>query len=134
MIEAVVDINVFISSLIGGRITGKLYQALQEERYRLILSDEMFGELIDVLSRPKFGLTESDIEKVKTFLRLNALFVKPSEKISICRDPKDNVILECAVASKSRFIVTGDKDLLDIKSFRNIHIITPKEFLNLLKF
>ena len=133
MIEAVVDTNVLVSSLTGGRRTGKLYHALLQEEFRLILSDDLLGELINVLSRPKFGLEKSDIEKVASFLRLNALFVKPSEKISLCRDPKDNIVLECAVAGKSKFIVTGDKDLLDLKPFRNIHILRVKEFLQLIE-
>lgn len=133
MIEAVVDTNIFVSSVIGGRVTGKLYQALREERFRLILSDDMFGELVNVLSRPKFELEKSEIEKVATFLRLNAVFVKSSERIPFLRDPKDSIILEYAVAGKSKFIVTGDKDLLELESFRNIRILGPKEFLGLIE-
>ena len=48
---------------------------------------------------------------------------------STCRDPKDNKFLELAVAGNADCIVTGDKDLLVLNSFRNIQIITPKEFL-----
>ena len=64
----------------------------------------------------------NDIEK-------EALFIEPVVKISECRDPKDNKFLELAVAGKADCIVTGDKDLLELHPFRNIRIITPKEFL-----
>ena len=56
-------------------------------------------------------------------------FIEPKIEITECRDPKDNKFLELAVAGKADCIVTGDKDLLELHPFRNIRIITPKEFL-----
>jgi predicted nucleic acid-binding protein len=55
--------------------------------------------------------------------------VIPIEKISLCRDIEDNKILECALAGKVDFIVSGDKDLLSLHLFKNIPIITPRKFL-----
>ena len=58
------------------------------------------------------------------------VFIEPKIEITECRDPKDNKFLELAVAGKADCIVTGDKDLLVLHPFRNIRIITPKEFLS----
>ncbi len=57
-------------------------------------------------------------------------FIEPKIEITECRDPKDNKFLELAVAGNADCIVTGDKDLLVLDPFRNIRIITPKEFLD----
>ena len=54
-------------------------------------------------------------------------------KTSLCRDRKDNIVLECAAAVKADFIVTGDKDLLCLKIFRKTRIVPPKKFLEILK-
>jgi predicted nucleic acid-binding protein len=56
--------------------------------------------------------------------------IKISEKITICRDPKDDKFLELAVNGQANFIITGDEDLLVLNPFRNIEIITVNEFLN----
>jgi len=48
----------------------------------------------------------------------------------ICRDPNDDFILECAVTGNADLIVTGDKDLLSLKSFRGIHLVTPRQYLD----
>ncbi|MFQ5771845.1 MAG: putative toxin-antitoxin system toxin component, PIN family [bacterium] len=49
----------------------------------------------------------------------------------ICRDPKDDKYLELAVSGGAKFIVSGDKDLLALNSFREISILTPEQFLRL---
>ncbi len=56
-------------------------------------------------------------------------FIEPKIEITESRDPKDNKFLELAVAGNADCIVTGDNDLLELHPFRNIRIITPKEFL-----
>ncbi len=58
------------------------------------------------------------------------MFIEPIEKISICRDPKDNMYLEIAIAGKADLIITGDSDLLVLHPFCNIPVITPKMFLD----
>ena len=56
--------------------------------------------------------------------------VRPVKKLSICRDVKDNMILECCVAGGADFLITGDKDLLDILHLPfNLRILTPSEFI-----
>jgi predicted nucleic acid-binding protein len=49
----------------------------------------------------------------------------------VCRDPNDDVVLECAVVSGAQAIVTGDKDLLVLDPYDGIRIVTPAEFLAL---
>jgi putative PIN family toxin of toxin-antitoxin system len=66
---------------------------------------------------------------------VNAKVVTPKKKLSICRDPEDNMILECCFAADADFLITGDKDLLEIKKtrlktrFPKLRIISPRFFL-----
>lgn len=58
------------------------------------------------------------------------IIVHPRLKISICRDPADNMLLECCFESKADILISGDKDLLDIKVLPfHLKILTPKKFL-----
>ncbi len=59
--------------------------------------------------------------------------IEVSTKVDVCRDPDDNKFLECAIDSKCYYIVSGDKDLLTVKEYEGIEIVTVAEFLEILK-
>ena len=64
----------------------------------------------------------------------NSQIVYPKKKLNVVKkDPKDNKILECALEAQASFIISGDKHLLEIKEYKGIKIISPKEFLNEIK-
>jgi uncharacterized protein len=56
----------------------------------------------------------------------------PGALTAACRDPDDNMVLECALVGHAQYIVSGDKDLLELKEFRGIRIVRAAEFLKLL--
>lgn len=59
-----------------------------------------------------------------------AKIVNPVQKFHICRDPCDNMLLECCLASGADFLITGDKDLLEMENLPfKVKILTPKKFL-----
>ena len=82
-----------------------------------------------MLNRPKFKpyLSKSDIQELKELLTYHSELANPKIKIQECRDPKDNIFLECAVEKSVDYIVTGDMDLLVLDPFLGIPIITPDE-------
>ena len=130
----VVDTNVLVSALVfkqkPEQVVSKIFQC-----GLFLFSDDTLEELIDVLGRPKFSKYISD-ETINDYIRLLdsfSIYVKPSQKVTACRDPKDNMILELAVAGKADFIITGDQDLLELNPFRNIRIVTPAEFLEIVE-
>ncbi|MDA8173960.1 MAG: putative toxin-antitoxin system toxin component, PIN family [Nitrospiraceae bacterium] len=60
----------------------------------------------------------------------NAKMVHPSKRVSLCRDPEDNMVIECCLAAKAGILITGDKDLLDIDDLPfDLQIITPLDFV-----
>lgn len=132
-IKIVADTNVLISSLIG-KLLKEFYNHFKKNHFILLISDIMLEELFDVLKREKIKkyISVSDREEFLKLLVLRSIKVKPKINIRDCRDLDDNIILECAVSSDAKYIVTGDNDLLDLNPYKGIKIIKPVEFINLL--
>ncbi len=130
-IKVVIDTNVLISSLWGGK-PGKIVELWDDEAILIVVSQQVLDEYFNVLNR--FDLSEEDIEDL-TILFANpnkTIIVEPKVKIHLIKvDPEDNKFLECALEGKTKFIISGDKHILDLKYFQDIRIVTASEFLNL---
>jgi putative PIN family toxin of toxin-antitoxin system len=96
-----------------------------------VFSQATFDEFRRVLAYPRFDLTESEIrvlieDEVLPYFDI----VETREDIrGACRDPEDDIFLSCAVAAGVDAVVSGDKDILDMGSFREIPIISVRDFL-----
>ncbi|MBI5554304.1 MAG: putative toxin-antitoxin system toxin component, PIN family [Elusimicrobia bacterium] len=125
-----VDTNVFVSMLLGSKNCRRIYKVFVKGKLDLVISDELFNEISDVLKRDAFSkiVATQDLKELKDLLKSDAEWVKLKHCLTSCRDPKDNIILETALSGKVDFIVSGDKDLLDLKQFHKIPIVTPKQF------
>ena len=87
-----------------------------------------------MLSYKKFNFSPSEIEEFLSIIFETAVLVDPAFSLDIIQsDPSDNRIIECAIAAACDYIVTGDKHLLDIRTFKGISIITPENFIKLSK-
>jgi uncharacterized protein len=127
----VIDANVIVSSVLSAQ--GKARQAfdLAIATGIVLMSDDTFAELSEVLLRSKFDRYNNRAKR-ETFLdELLGLveFVEIVEQIDECRDPKDNKYLELAVSGKADLILTGDEDLLVLHPFRQIPIVRIQTFL-----
>lgn len=131
MIRAVVDTNILIRAVI--KPLGTVGPVLRRGTYVLLYSEPLITELVDILNRPhirdKYGLDQDDIEAVIALILLRGEAVVPSRRITICRDPKDNMFLEVAADGEAVILVSGDRDLLDLENFEGIPIVTPAVFL-----
>src|SRR3990167_6858558 len=136
-IKAVIDTNVLVSSLIGKTKSNprEIIDRFKKNRFFLVLSPPLLRELEEVLKEPEFKsiINEDEADTLIGLIRIRGLFVIPAHKVNICRDIHDNKILEAASKADANFIVSGDKDLLTLKSFQSIPIISPKEFLSWLR-
>ncbi|HCR70361.1 MAG TPA: putative toxin-antitoxin system toxin component, PIN family [Anaerolineae bacterium] len=131
--RVVLDTNIFISAVLGGKV-GIIIDEWKAGKFTLVVTDEIAHEYLDVINRPKFKIPEIEIVSVTDYLLRTAEFVTSEEKINvIVADVTDNKFLEAAVAGKVKYIVSGDKHLLEIESFRGISIIKANEFIDLLK-
>ena len=129
--RAVVDTNVLLSGLRPGSRSRLLLQGLIDRQFRLVTSPLLLEELADVLSRPGWHgvFSPADYDDLLAVIREAALIVHPTERITACRDPEDNAVLECARAGRADCIVTGDEDLLTLHPFHGIPILRPADFL-----
>ena len=135
--RAVVDTNILVRSVIRPRGTvGPVLFHLRHGEYTLLYAQPLLEELVDVLNRPrireKYGLTGQDIQTVAGLILLRGEGVTPTERISDCRDPKDDKFLEVGVAGDADAIVSGDQDLLALHPYDDIPIVTAKPFLRML--
>lgn len=132
--RVVIDTNVLVSILKGSRALSFIYTAFKEDRFTLVVNAEILHELSAVLYEPRLNINSKDIQELFRLIRVKALRIKsPAPFINVCRDPEDNFILELALTAKAAIILTGDKDLLCLNSFKDIDIIQPKKFVNFLK-
>ena len=97
----------------------------------MIFSQELLNEFLEVARRPKFRrfFSASDIEEVLETIDEYADFVEIQTKIEVCRDPKDNFLLSLSIDGNADFLLTGDKDLLDLTKFGETKIITISDYL-----
>ena len=128
----VLDTNLIISAALLEKSVA--YQAFAKALLNgsLLISDALQEELSKVILRPKFDRYVSEAKRLRFLAQFLSLAKSVSiiEKIEVCRDPKDNMILELAVSGRANCIVTGDKDLLVLNPFREIVILSPRTFLN----
>ena len=133
-IKIILDTNIWISYLISKK-NNQWDTLIFSAKIQIIYSEKLLNEFIEVTQRDKFRkfISLDDLEVILNFLGDFAIFVENIEKkYTLCRDLKDNFLLDLAVTAKADFLVTGDKDLLEIKTLENVKILSPTDFINLI--
>lgn len=128
-IRVVLDSNILISAYVfGGKPELVLKLIITEEAHGVIsptLKDEFLGVL-----RKKFGILTTEILEIQNEIDLSFDTVYPKDTFHIVNDEDDNRVLEAAVEGGVDYIITGDRELLNLNSFKNIKIVTPDQFLS----
>ena len=129
MIRVILDTNLWISYLISKRL-GKIDRLFERDDLVLLFSEELLEEFIEVAGRPKFRsyFPTEDIDELLSLLEEFAEVIEITSEIDICRDPKDNFLLALAKDGHADFLISGDTDLLDIKTFETTKILSYSEF------
>jgi len=128
MIAVTFDTNVLLSATLwDGSVAQKvLFDCIQRD-IKIYSSPEILAEYRKVLKRD-FEFTDEEIGEILGTVMKVINIIEPNEKVNIVKnDPDDNKIIECAIASKSQYLITYDKELLKIKEYQGIKIITPEE-------
>ena len=132
MLRITADSNIFVSGLNFGGIPRQILNLAESGAIHLAVSDDILDEVARVLRREKFGWPEVEIERALTQISRFAERVELKQRIdAVTEDPADDRILECAVASRSEFLVTGDNHLLKLGHFAGTKIVKPAEFLEI---
>jgi putative PIN family toxin of toxin-antitoxin system len=129
----VVDTNVFVSAALRQGSLPALSLFLIERRCTLLRSAATEEELFEVIDRPRFArLVAPDFRAWLADLFVRGESVTISERVTECRDPKDNKFLELAVNGRADLILSGDNDLLVLGDFRGIPIVQPGAFFEMM--
>lgn len=136
--KVVVDTNVVISGLLWFGVPHEVLDAAKAKKFEIICTEALVDELHNVLSRSKFDkpLAKRALnrdELVKQFLAYTSMVEPAPVPEDAVRDPKDVKVLACALGGQASYLVTGDDDLLVLKTYEEIKIVTPAELLNILQ-
>jgi putative PIN family toxin of toxin-antitoxin system len=131
-LTAVFDTNILFSAT-GWR--GNPFHCVERARsgqFRVCTCPELMEELAEKLETRLLFSADQVAETLADYLGFLQVIQIPKALSAVCRDPDDNMVLECALVGHAQYIVSGDKDLLDLKEFRGIRIVRAAEFLSLL--
>jgi putative PIN family toxin of toxin-antitoxin system len=127
--RVIIDTNLWVSFLITKDFT-KLDKLLAANKMTLVLSQELVDEFVVVSQRSKFQkyFSLNDIEKLLLMIRNRADLIEVTSAVKVCRDAKDDFLLSLSMDGKASHLITGDKDLLELKRFRDTVILTMTEY------
>ena len=122
------DTNVLLSATLwDGSVAQKLLFDLIRQGVKIYSTTEILSEYQEILRRD-FNFSDEEISEIMEKVLAFVTLVSPQTKIkAVKNDPDDDVIIECAFESESKYIITYDKHLLNLKEFRGIRIIKPEE-------
>lgn len=126
-----IDTNLWISFLISRRLQ-KLDALLRMGGLRFLFSKELLNELARTMEKPKLqkyfapDALEEMIQALGYFIEI----VTVESKVHLCRDPNDDFLLALAKDGNAAYLLTGDKDLLELSQFENTRILTITQFLS----
>lgn len=130
----ILDTNLWISFLISENFT-ELDELIKTKKVILVFSNELLEEFIEVVKRPKFKkfFSKKDVELLLDTFDHYADLINVTSQIGLCRDEKDNFLLNLSMDGKADYLVTGDKDLLVLEKVNKTRIITYREFIKTVK-
>ena len=130
----IIDTNLWISFLITKDFR-KLDAKIKAKSIRVVFSLELIEEFLAVVNRPKFKkyFDKSDIEALFDLFDVYGEIVEVKSEVDLCRDKKDDFLLALAKDSQADFLMTGDKDLLELRVFGSTKIIAATDYLKKIK-
>lgn len=131
-IKIIIDTNLWISFIISNKIT-LLDELLFSKKIKILFSTELLDEIAGTISKPKLKkyFTGNSLEEMLTTLEPFIELIEVKHNINLCRDPKDNFLLNLAKSGKADYLLTGDNDLLAIERIGKCQIIKINSFLEL---
>ncbi len=152
LIFAVFDCNIFLQSLLNpNSLAARCLETVKSGKIKLFVSKDTLAEVRDVVLRPNIlqHLPDADAAQIEAFLEdisnISTLIRLVPENFKFQRDPKDEIIINLAVICEAEYIVSCDKDLLDLMTgftddckefrqrFRPLNVVEPLEFLRIVE-
>ena len=129
--KIVLDTNVFISGIFFGGPPSQIFQSWRKSQIKIVLTEQILEEYQRVGEELSAKYPSINIEPIIELFTIFGEFVETKGITeTICEDPDDNKFIECAIASKSKLIVSGDKHLLKISGYKEIEVFKPRQFVD----
>ena len=127
----VLDTNVFISGVFFKGPPYQILKAWRDGNIQLLISDAILEEYRRVGEVLANNFPKVDIGPILELLVLNTEHVSPKELLKpVCEDPDDDKFFACAIAGKSKLIISGDKHLLKVSGHKGIKVLRPRKFVD----
>ena len=133
MMRIVVDTNVLASAVFFGGKPGELLRLILTRSVSAVATQEILDEYQDTIDYllEKYKGRELHFSAVPIYSSMEIIHAKT--RVAVCRDPDDDKFISCAIDGQCYYVVSGDKDLLTLKKYRHIKIVTVSEFLEILR-
>ena len=128
--RVIIDTNVFISGIFFKGIPYEILKAWRDRKIELVISKEILDEYIKVGKELSKKYTDVSIIPFLNLVINNATFVNTHKlKSPVCDDTDDDKFIECAIASNTKTIISGDKHLLKVSGYSKIKVWRPRDFV-----
>lgn len=127
-VKVLLDTNVLISAIGFGGKPRQILLLVLEKKIKAVISPILLAEFHEVINK-KFPKLAPHLQLMESKIKKTFLIVQPKVSLDIVRDKDDNRVLEAAIQGNCHYIFTGDKDLLDLKIYQEIKIVTSEIFL-----
>ena len=126
----ILDTNVFISAVFFGGPPYQILDSWRNGKINIVLTEEIFDEYQRVARELSKQFKQIDISIFLDLLTVNATWIEaPQLPFGVSSDPDDDKFLACALASRTKVIVSGDKHLIDVSGYRGIAVVKPRAFI-----
>ncbi len=135
MLKAVIDSNIWISALLVAQGKSReLINQFDSGAFVVSYPAWLVDEIRKTASKPRLAIRirPDDLLNLIALIEQQGILVEPALVVPVSRDPKDDVFLACALASRSDYLVSGDEDLLVLDEYRGTKIVTVSQFLEIL--
>ena len=127
----IIDTNVLVSGIFfESGPPDKIIKALISNKFDLAISPEVLTEYIETIAELRVDYPQINVDNLmEKIYRKSHMYVAGKLSRPVCRDPKDDMFFACAITSKTKIIISGDKDLLNVSGYKGIEVLTPRRFL-----
>lgn len=125
----VLDTNVLVSAIFWGGTPLRIIDLWRKNKIEAVASEPVLDEYLRTIEYLSKKIYRPDLYRRWTSAMSKMTLVKATKSFHLCRDPKDNMFIDCVVAGRARYLITGDEDLLVIEKVMSTRIVGPSKFL-----
>jgi putative PIN family toxin of toxin-antitoxin system len=139
VIRAVLDTNIIVSGMIVPQgVPFRLIEAARSQHFALVTSTVLVTEVLRTLARDrirrKYHIGQDDLIRLRELLERETVMTILTDQVSgVATHPEDDLILATAISGRADYLVTGDRQLQRLGSYCNVSIVSPRDFLTILR-